>query len=273
MLRQITVATYNIFHGRQTGEIAKNVAKLAARGADVICLQEVRVIPGRHFLGAILERTLGPEWRAEYLLGPGFDLGLATYWLDKKLSFLGREEILLPKIKRYHPGRQLASFHAKPLQRGALSLTLGSGKAVIRITNVHLDWQGGLAHRSGQLSGLISALDKKGRVPQEIICGDLNTVGPRIWQNLQERRFQAVLGPSFTHASQGIRKSWRLGNLKSEEPLPPGQKILSEIKRRIAQRLDYIWSSGLGVEEASVLHLPGSDHLPMIGTFSFKISR
>lgn len=270
MPQNITVATYNIFHGRHTAEIVRNVTRLAIRGADVICLQEVRVVPGKQFLGGILERALGPSWRAEYLLGPGYDLGLAIYWQSSKLALLNRREIVLPKIRSYHAGRQLTSLRVKPIQRGALSLSFSLSREVVRITNVHLDWQGGLAHRSRQLAGLVAALDKCGRTAHEIICGDLNTVGPRLWQQLQEWRLRAVLGPSFTHATAGIRKSWRLGNMKSSKSLPPGRKVLDGLRRHIGQRLDYIWSAGLTVRETSVLHVEGSDHFPVVGIFDLK---
>lgn len=266
------LATYNVFRGRRISAIVKNIEKLAAQGLDIICLQEMKHSPGKIFLGDILEKKLGSGWQMEYLLGLGDNLGLAILWRVDRFDLKDKMEILLPRIRHYHPGRQITALRSLPLQRGALSLRLFSkgAKREVRVTNVHLDFQGGVRHRTEQFSYLAESLRATASNSPEIICGDMNTLGLKPWRKVQTKYFSEILGDRFIEASRDIRKSWRVGSINPLNDLSRRPRWLDKLCRQFGQRLDYIWSAGLQVSETGVLYAEGSDHYPVLAKFEIN---
>ena len=129
-----------------------------------------------------------------------------------------------------------------PVQRGALIGTFKLGDKTVRITSIHLDWNGRFPQRRKQLEFFKTQLTSPADC--EIICGDLNTVGigtEMVLRN-QARKFRNLLGPGFISAYTKIRPT----------------------QRYFLQRLDHIFIKGAKVKESHVFRRRGSDHYPLV---------
>src|SRR5476651_65397 len=72
-----TIATYNIQITNNPNQIVKNIKKMREEGVSLFCLQEVRELPEKEFIGTTIERILGKNFKAEYFLD---SFGLAIFW-------------------------------------------------------------------------------------------------------------------------------------------------------------------------------------------------
>lgn len=140
----------------------------------------------------------------------------------------------------------MLGLEPKIIKRGVLIGTFSIGQKKIRITNLHLDFQGGNAHRANQLKSLMHHPTSELPVDYEIICGDFNTLGVfgkknkilTLEQQL-EAEFKSVLRKPYNSA--------------------------------IIQQLDYIFTKNLTLHTAEVLKLTGSDHSPLVAEVRLKI--
>jgi endonuclease/exonuclease/phosphatase family metal-dependent hydrolase len=126
----------------------------------------------------------------------------------------------------------------KIIKRGALIGTFIFEQKKIRITNIHLDFQGGNAHRVNQLKYLVDYLASEAPEKHEIICGDFNTLG------------------IFYKKEKILSLEKQIGNtFRSILPKPYTSAVV--------QQLDYIFIKNLAVHEANILKIQGSDHFPL----------
>lgn len=250
MPKKLKIISYNIHKSRNLPAIVRNVLKISASGASVICLQEVRHSKDNFIVNEIL-RELGGSWQAHAFLSPeedSFDYGLCILWRTDALSPLNFEKIRLPKLADTNPAMQFIQllYHGKPgpHMRGALIATFqdNSGKK-IRVSNIHLDWQGRLKHRINQVKYLQARLSTE-EVHCDIVCGDFNTIG---LSKRQVEKIRSALGEQFTH------------NPKSDPTMA-----------LYRQALDHIFVKGFELQEHGVYKLSGSDHYPVMATVGVK---
>lgn len=151
---RITLATYNILHGCHADLILKNLAILVEKGANVICIQEAD-LPFKNLLNDFIKNQ---KYQVIYLHDTkGCNLSIA--WNPESLRFQNSENILLP-MPRKPSLAQLIIGSIEKLQRGALSASFLADNKVIRITNAHLAWEGGIKHTLLQLTHLKHQLSK-----------------------------------------------------------------------------------------------------------------
>ncbi|MBI5220929.1 MAG: endonuclease/exonuclease/phosphatase family protein [Candidatus Liptonbacteria bacterium] len=271
----LTVATYNVFNGRHPEAVLQNIHRLARGGATVICLQEARRVPGRPFIGHQAQKKLGRGWGSDFFVAqhstfPKRDLGLAIFWRSAVLQPLGHEHIILPKIRRYNLVRKIATLKSAPAQRGAMVSRFRIGHKTLRLINVHLDVMGGMRHRFLQIKYLMTKANHERSPNFDIVCGDFNTIGPKFWQRREEKKLQAILGENFQDASIHLPYSFRIKSIQKTSvahELHLTVLLQKVVNHLFPQRLDYIWNRGLHVTRAHVVHLEGSDHLPVVADF------
>jgi endonuclease/exonuclease/phosphatase family metal-dependent hydrolase len=263
------VISYNIENGIYLGNILNNIRSFADQGVQAMCLQEVREIPGRPAVGKRIEKTLGPDWKCHFLQDtedPVNGLGLGICWNRKRIELMSIKDTLLPK-SNYNWVEKLVNPGGKPSQRGVITALFKSGQKEIRISSLHLDWQGGAESRFQQISGLKDRLGSfKGK---EIICGDFNTGENRKRLGKSYTRFNQAIGMEFTEAFEdGVIT---LINGVTADPTYPYlymlQKLLIFLHIKIGQRMDYIWYKGMQVKKSEIFNLSGSDHLPLLAEF------
>lgn len=245
MENNLNIVTYNIQHGAKTDEIVSNIQALARQKVNLFCLQEVHKYKGQKFIVDELLSRLGPDWQAQYILSPEkSDLGLCTLWKTSKLTALNFEQLMLPKLNRlfFHEKifETVMSKHARPIQRAALIGEFAIAERTIRITNLHLDWQGGFKQRSLQLNHLKSLLKSKQPVNFEIFCGDFNTIGFYRFDNGRLEKVKNLLGKEFL---SGVHKKATTSHL---------------------QTLDHIFVKNLTIEKTQIFKYKGSDHFPLL---------
>jgi endonuclease/exonuclease/phosphatase family metal-dependent hydrolase len=245
MENKLTIVTYNIHHGSKPEAITKNLLYLAANGADVFCLQELRKEDGKNFLLDDFLKKLGPNWKAEYIVKPGSnDLGLCTIWDGQKLQALTFEPLLLPKLKKLYfyelAWEKIRKEYPRPVQRAVLIGDFNLNGQRLRITNVHLDWQGGSKQRMLQLSHFYSHVKSKEKVEREIMCGDFNTIGFYRFHKRGLTKIKKIVGDEFTNK-------------------PPKKPTTTYL-----ETLDHILVKNLTVLKTEVLKLKGSDHFPLL---------
>lgn len=252
MENNINIVTYNIHNGFRANQIIKNVGKLAGRGVNIFCLQELRKFSGREFLLNSLLKTLGTEWQAQYLIEPeSRNLGLCTLWKTPGLEAINFEFLLLPRLQKpklYQRAakkisreyEKLADKYLGPAQRAALIGNFKFQGRTLRVTNLHLDWQGGLRHRSSQLKLVHSHLEAKTKADFEILCGDFNSLGFYGFYKRRNNKIHGLLGAEFKNAFQKKPTTHYL------------------------QTLDHIFVKNLAITNAGILKYKGSDHFPLL---------
>lgn len=245
------IVTYNIFDGRNAEKIIQNILGLIQNGASVICLQEVRQVYRNIEFTKLLAARLPAHFSAHYYLegdARWFDYGLGMLWDTTVFSSAAFHQLPLPEQSHLTFWNKMfywaLGLEPKIIKRGALIGTFVLGQTSIRITNLHLDFQGGDVHRANQLKSLTNYLTSTAPEEYEVVCGDFNTLGV------------------FNKKEKILLLEKQLGNVF--------QNVLRQpYISAIVQQLDYIFVKNLTVHKASILKLRGSDHYPLranIGT-------
>lgn len=244
--QKFTIVTYNIFDGRNTERIITNILQLIQNGASVICLQEVRQVYRNVEFATLLAERLPKHFSSKYFLegdARWFDYGLGILWDDNVFSSSAFHQLPLPEQSHLTFWNKLfywiLGLEPKIIKRGALIGTFTCGTKKIRVTNLHLDFQGGNSHRANQLISLTDFLATQEPVEYEIVCGDFNTLGLFGKKN-KVLTLEQQLGNKFQSALSGPYSS------------------------ALMQQLDYIFLKNLDVRKAQILKLKGSDHRPLL---------
>jgi endonuclease/exonuclease/phosphatase family metal-dependent hydrolase len=243
----LSLATYNILHGYHEEQILKNLSVLISKGAEIICLQEVD-IPFEKPLNNFLNNF--PEWHVRYF-HEGSGCNLALLWNTSKMALNDIRNVFLPK-----PDDSCC-------QRGAQVASFDWGNEVVRISNVHLSWEGGMSHRFRQLKYLKNQLETS-EIQNEIICGDFNTFAPALLRNIQKRKIAETLGNQWKDVLPNM--IWTC-DVSHSYPPDKFHWISITLKRfgfRLRSCLDYILIKNLVAKEGRMIDVPGSDHRPLL---------
>jgi len=159
---ELTIATYNIRHGRGTDgvvDLARTAGAIRSLGADVVALQEVDRGVARS-ARADEPRVLGEELGMEHAFGAFFPYEGGEYGL----ALLSRFPIRRAEPLRLPDGNE-------PRVALLAELELPSGRRV-QVVNVHFDWVASDTFRYAQVEALAAVLDTAS-LPT-ILLGDFN---------------------------------------------------------------------------------------------------
>ncbi len=259
-------ATYNVLHGYHKDLLIKNIRFLIAeKHADLLFFQEAETNFERP-LNDLLRDCGGGAWRVEYAHSDnGGDLAIA--WNAARLTLRDKEIIplsplpgptLIQRLKGRHNASERLAFTAK---------FLIAGKS-IWATNTHLAWEGGVGHRLAQIAFLRKTLARSS--PDcDILAGDFNTLGMKFFQRPQERKIESILGPQFKNVLPDLPWSQDISCTAPQDRWETIAKLCRFFHIKLRSRFDYIFTRNLEVVSADMLDLPGSDHRPLIGTFTY----
>lgn len=248
--KTFTIVTYNIFDGRKTNQIIHNILRLIQDGAHIVCLQEVWPLYRNVDIRKLLAERLPPHFQWRYFVENGanwYDYGVGMLWDANVFSNQTWNQLSLPLLNKLSLWNKLffwvLGITPRTFKRGALIGTFTFQQRTVRITNLHLDFQGGSHHRASQIKSLMEYLGAQPQVEHEIICGDFNTLGlfnkkEKILslEKQLENGFRSVMSKPYNSAT--------------------------------VQQLDYIFAKNLKAHKAGLLKLSGSDHHPLLAELS-----
>lgn len=267
----VTIATYNIQKGSNARQILQNISYLAERGVNVFCLQEVHQRDQEPFIAHDISRVLGHHWIPAYFLtqsASNNDLGLATFCDERQFELGNVTGIYLPKREGRSLDERVTSSEKEVTQRGALSVMLKMRDKLLKITNAHLDWRGGLSHRMKQFACLSQFLHSTRNTAHEVLCGDLNTIIS--WKS-QVRQMIAALGEEFSYLCNNVPWTYDLANPDPGHPLHMLQRLCKWAGIGYPERLDHFFARGMQTEEMLLFETDGSDHYPLISKLRFVV--
>lgn len=264
---KLALATYNILHGYHRKLILEDIKLLIEKGVDVLCLQEAEVSFEKP-LNEVL-RAIGLHmWEVRYAhSGAGGDLALA--WNTSRIVLQNMEAVLLPIVTPVF--LQRIKGHTTPYRREALIGRFLVDRKVIRITNVHLAWEGGIRHRLEQLIFLKKKLPETS-ADADIVGGDFNTFAPSFLRRLQQKKVEAVLGEKYVNVFPDLHWSFDIKYTAPEDKWETLAKICRLLGIKVRSRLDYIFTRNMKIVSAEMLDLLGSDHRPLIAKLELPAS-
>lgn len=276
-LPKLRVTTYNIQASNNPKKIIHNIKQLMEEGVSAFCLQELRLKKGKPFIGDYLQKALGKNWKIHCFFYNDMmdkDLGICIMWNTDILQLKKIDQILLPQLVKKSTleglEERFMGAHRVLLRRKALLATFMFGKKTIRISNIHLDWQGGWEQRKMQLQFLNSYIQKQSACDIDIISGDFNTTK---WPfpSHEEPEVAGILGKQFTNVSETIPYTSDLNSLSFYHWLNIiGDAFIKLVGFHCYQKVDHIWSRGLTPVHVEIQEKSGSDHFPLIGTFTLS---
>lgn len=269
--KKLIIATYNIQFSQHPKEIEKNILTMVSMGTSVFCLQEVVFDSDKTFIIGVLLKKLGNNWKAIYNLGNKksiLGMGNCIIWNTKILNLEKEQKEFLPKCKSLKINERIFSLIVAgitaPFQRRVIIGYFKFNNVIIRISNIHLDHNGGLENRKKQLLYLINILKKNKSINHEIICGDFNSLD--LLNNGKEIIMQRkILGDYFIDVSKD--SGWT-ADLYNIDIINSGMKLIKLLIKylhlHIRRKLDYIWVKNITSFGCKKLILKGSDHNPLI---------
>ena len=266
----VTCATYNILHGYHRDMILKNIRFLIDEGADVICLQEAEVRFEPELKKFLAQKSLvGWQMRTAHV---GYGGNVAILWNSGRLRLMKTKTCRLPKLQASRGLQRLRvpRFRKLDTNRVALVGFFESGGQTFQIASAHIAWEGGSAHRLGQLRYLRDALESDA-ADVRIIAGDFNTLAPRTLGRVHERRVEQALGPHYVNALPKLAWSYDTSHADPGDGLGFLPK-LHKAGVKFRTRLDYIFGTNVAVVSSAMHDLPGSDHRPLIATFAPEVT-
>ncbi len=200
-------------------------------------------------------------------------MGNSIIWNSKVISLLKKEKLLLPKSKSLNLPEKIFSWFAGGItatfQRRSLIAEFSLDKTKFRITNLHLDHNGGISNRNKQLTFLMDHLNNLKPTSHEIICGDFNSFD--LLRNGKEKLMHdEVLGGDFIDASKDSGWTANLNDIEIHYGKAILRFILKKFHLDIRRKLDYIWIKNLDLIQCKKFQLKGSDHLPLVATLILK---
>lgn len=268
----IKVATYNILFSLSPEKIVGNISLMKKKGIIVFCLQEVVRVPEKTFIGDLILKKLGPEWKMIIHIGDetgNFGLGTAIIWNNTALKLKKSEKINLPKIKKiaFHEWlfSKIIGGKGVPFERRSIIASFVFGGKKIMVANLHLDNVGGAKHRNKQLLFLLSKMSNTGHENQ-ILCGDFNTFD-LLKTGREKKMLTSSLNP-FKDVSDNIDWTADIHNTDTGKTPPLIKALIKYSNFHIRRKLDYVWAKNLKVIDCRKLNLEGSDHLPVVATLS-----
>lgn len=259
----LTCATYNILHGYHRSMILRNIRFLIDEGADVICLQEAEVRFEPELKKFLAQKSLvGWQMRSAHV---GLGGNVAILWHSGRLRLLRTKVVKLPKLSVPSRLERLKKI-TESIDRAALVGMFEAHGQTFQITSAHIAWEGGSAHRIGQIRHLREALEED-HADVRIVAGDFNTLAPRALRRVQEKRVEKALGAHYVNALPRLPWSYDISHADPND----GLAFLPKLHRagmKFRTRLDYIFGTNVEVISGVMHDLPGSDHRPLIATFA-----
>ncbi|MES2224348.1 MAG: endonuclease/exonuclease/phosphatase family protein [Patescibacteria group bacterium] len=256
------IATYNILHGYHKDLILNNIKILIEKDIDIICLQEADIS-----FEAILNNFFNSNdlnsWRIEYV-HEGIAANLAFVWNTSKVELKGFEIIMLPTIKPVFIQKIKGS--ASPLKRIALVGTFLVQGKILRITNIHLAWEGGQSHRLKQLHFIKEKLNPDFFKGVDVIVGDFNTFGFLYSRLKQQKQVESLLH-EYKNALPNLKWTCDISYTAPEDKWESVATFCRLFRIKLRTRLDYIFARNVKITDAQMLDLSGSDHRPLLVTF------
>lgn len=260
---QVTCATYNILRGHHRDLILGNIKFLMDQGTDILCLQEVEV-RFEHSLRELLAHKDFSDWDMHHA-HVGIGGNVAILWNKKKLHLMGTKVVRLHKL-RIPPQLPILRGLTDKIERAALIGSFKWEKKILQVTSAHLAWEGGTKHRMRQVQHLREMLEEE-TADFRILAGDFNTIGFRTLRHSREQKLEQTLGKKYVNALPKLHWNFDIAYTDPRDKL----KILASLYYlgiRFRNRLDYIFATSLNVVFATMHDLPGSDHRPLVATFS-----
>jgi endonuclease/exonuclease/phosphatase family metal-dependent hydrolase len=271
-MKQLIVATYNIQSSLHPSQITKNILKMARKGVTVFCLQELVAYRDRPFIGDLLLKKLGKDWQAVYHLGQARSLlgmGNGIIWHTKTLTLKDHQKVLLPPSPPLAIHEKafvwLAAGLTAPLRRRALIGRFRFNGKLVRITNLHLDFNGGTVQRVKQLKYLKNLLAHDNKNAREIICGDFNCLD-LLNIGAEHRIYHQVLGDQYQDASERVGWTGDLNKIDSSQGMKLFARLIKIFRLQVRRKIDYVWVKNVTVEECYKLAWSGSDHYPVLAS-------
>lgn len=264
------LVTYNIQFSHHPEEIKRNILKMVTMGVSIFCLQEVMQSSGQAFIVNVLLKKLGGDWRVIYNLGKEkskLGMGNCILWNTKVLTLEHEQKEFLPRYKTLALHEKIFSWIAggvtAPFQRRVIVGYFKFNNVNIRITNLHLDQNGGLENRKKQLAYIINILLKGNTINQEVICGDFNSFD--LLKREKEAAMQKVtLGQDFVDVSSDTGWTADLNNIDIDKGSTVFKFLIKKMHIHLKRKLDYIWVKNITSLKCEKLLLNGSDHKPLI---------
>ncbi len=268
--KELIIATYNIQFSINRERLIDNIINMTNKGVSLFCLQEVVWGPGKTFMVDMLLKELGGEWKAICNLGAEksiLGMGNCIIWNTKVLKLESEQKVFLPKystlaihekVFSWIVGGVMESFQRRVII-GCFELT---NTKKVRVTNVHLDQNGGLKNRKRQLEYLMNNLQKN-KFYHEIVCGDFNSFD-LLESGKEMVMHKEVMGGEFRDISKDTGWTADLNNIN----LVKGRKVLEflikKLQVHIRKKLDYLWVKNISSSKCEKLSLDGSDHKPLV---------
>lgn len=271
----LTVITYNVQHFQHPETVSETIKKLMLE-ADIICLQECNHFGGVSKAQELIKYMIPGNWDVRFHYEPhhGRTHGFATLWNKQRLKFHTEEHLLLPEYIPISTSihKMLGGILAR---RGVLLVTFETSFGLLRVSNIHLDLEGGLSHRMKQVASLGAHL-KVSPADFEIVCGDFNTLGLKRTFEKRKEKIETSLGEQLIHVFDEFTPTHR-SVASPEEGLPKLVFRLLHLIKHIGwefhQHLDYILvTRNTTVLSSFCYDLPGSDHIPLGVTIQLKAS-
>ncbi len=264
----LKIATYNIQFSVNSQQIINTLKMLAKDGVSVFCLQEV--VP--NFQDNIVDKILdglGSNWQAIYHLGDdqGFlNMGNCIIWNKRKLKLTKSNKVTLPYSGNLLLHEKIFSLLAggitKPFKRRVITGYFTYRKKSIRITNIHLDHNGGLKNRKKQLQFLIEKLNSDEAFFYDIICGDFNNLN--LWKNDREILAHQEILTGYVEATSNILWTADLNYIDTSSGVKSLQRLIVLFDIHLKRKLDYVWTSNIRNISSETILANGSDHLPVV---------
>ncbi|MEX2007600.1 MAG: hypothetical protein WD992_02390 [Candidatus Levyibacteriota bacterium] len=266
---KLVVATYNLQFSLHLEEVKDNILSMVGMGVNLFCLQEVINKTGKVSVIELLLNELGSNWRAVCNLGTKktiLGMGNCIIWNTNVLTLKKEQKEFLPIYNRLGIHEKIFSWFAggttAPFQRRVIIGQFKLNEAEIRITNLHLDQNGGLMNRRKQLLYLMNIL-RKNKFSKEIICGDFNSFD--LLKKGKEAKMQKnILGNNFIDASRKSGWTADLNDIYFEKGSRFLTFLIKNMRVHVRRKLDYIWIKNIKCLRCDKLLLNGSDHNPII---------
>lgn len=275
MPKQLTIATYNLQFSKNQDQLIKNIIEMTKLGVNIFSFQEVLKENQREFLIDRIVKTLGNNWQAKAHIGANNqlkDIGTAIIWNSKAVNLIKSNKILLPKSKKLAIHEKVFTWLAggvtTTFDRRSINAIFQFGKHKFRLTNIHLDHNGGINNRKKQLQFLINFLEKENFI-HDIVCGDFNSFD-LLKTGQESLMHQQIFKNNYVDASKD--SGWT-GDIYNTEFSKRGfllELFIKIFKIHIRRKIDYIWVKNFKVIDCQKLIKSGSDHNPLVVKIEFS---
>ncbi|MFA6006013.1 MAG: hypothetical protein WC775_06065 [Patescibacteria group bacterium] len=265
---QLGIATYNIQFSQHPNEVVLNILRLSRSNISIFALQEV-LNTKEHIIKNILAK-LGSNWKAVCNLGDQssvLGMGNCLIWDTKRLQLIRSEKVFLPKSKKLALHELVFSLVAggisTPFQRRAIVGYFKYSNNTIRISNIHLDHNGGQANRESQLNYIRQYLARNRLLNHEILCGDFNSFD-LLKTGAEFQMHERILGDKFLNVSKNIQWTADLNSMDIKLAAFFFKTLIKMFNLHIRRKLDHIWIANLRCASCVSPETKGSDHNPLL---------